>query len=306
MSRIETFRARADGPARMRAELRRSIRSANRLLQSARSVQAMKTTIPQSIFGGDVLALMSDRLRRFLQDNEPETAALEVAGRSAAFPPGASERGPGHAAAPAATSEPGRPALGKLSAEPAPVPSFSDVPQGARRAQFHAGLHDESGARRSFSSPEYETRGERSFLASPPPPLHARNSAAQPALVKKLNEYWSLSRQERSERKSGPISANATTAGLSDSAGLSRNDARPTMTLMPARHMAERLRAFVAGRSLSSVRLGEPADKPGQSETAPAASTAPPPHLEISTRELSDLMADILREQAIQHGVDIT
>jgi hypothetical protein len=80
---------------------------------------------------------------------------------------------------------------------------------------------------------------------------------------------------------------------------------------MPGHELAERLRAFASGQNVSSSAARSSIFPPGESGAADVQNgfrIAAPGRggRDETLEEFSTKLADILREQALQHGIDIT
>lgn len=75
---IVQFLIKATGPKNMCTQLRLKTRSLRMLLRDIDSVNSIQTEIPQDVFGGDIFTLMSGRLKELLQYQEQTKEADSV------------------------------------------------------------------------------------------------------------------------------------------------------------------------------------------------------------------------------------
>jgi hypothetical protein len=76
------FLVKATGPSKLRSELRLKTKPLNRLLKAFKVIRTLQTQVPREVMGGDVLALMSEHLRQILSYSEPLEKVMAVTGKS--------------------------------------------------------------------------------------------------------------------------------------------------------------------------------------------------------------------------------
>jgi len=182
---------------------------------------------------------------------------------------------------------------------PLPVQASSELALESEFTQLQAGV---------LSDGQEETTAER--------PSH-RGQAVPPLLVQKLDEYWQLS-QPQAALNQGPQFSSAGNETASSSVA----PQSPTWFTPPAsspwpemmgRQTAEKIRRMLAdpGPAGSSRQVQQTLNKdlPEKVEIQNVFNIEMKRdrHWDVdSTTTLSDTIADIMREQALQHGIDIT
>ncbi len=323
MSGVAGFLGTATGPARLRAELRRRTRPLAELLAASRSPRALGAGIPRSALGGDLLDLLGRRFELAMLGGE-ETAAGPTdrppSGGRGGWIGGGPRRGrppaaamaaaaPGVAAAAGGAPSPGR----RRGALPPPGAPSSSPPTPALPEPSPA-----SPDVRSRSAATVPGRAPGVQPQTPEPPLAAaatRRPAPLSALERALGEYRRLSDAERTAAAGsvGPASppvalpaprSRPSPAGPTLAAGTRSPGSWPQRT---GRQVAEKARRL----PLSGV-----APPPSETSAVTAGDGVEIKnvfHIEVAGGErdegaddLADRIADVLRLQAQQHGIDIT
>ncbi len=136
-----------------------------------------------------------------------------------------------------------------------------------------------------------------------------------PVLVEKLREYWRLSRPENSPEK---IPAHPGSPITERSNADTSFPALPRYTIAPGswpemtgRQVAEKIDSFISGRGAPglarSVRQVIQSDLPEKVEIQNVFNIqVRSEESRGNSRDLSEEIADILHEQALQHGIDVT
>ena len=91
MTPLARFLAHATGPGRLRATLRRKTRAVRTYRRTFVSLHQVYAAIPRSVLGGDILGLLSGRLRAVLESKE---APVATPARGPAIRPGFASRSP--------------------------------------------------------------------------------------------------------------------------------------------------------------------------------------------------------------------
>jgi hypothetical protein len=310
---IASFLAKGSGPRRMRIALRTKIAPLSATLRAAKALQVVRTRTPQILLGGDLVGLLSDRLRALLEGGEGDAASPDIRPSYTRFAEHAAATG---AAAPRllANSE-----------------SFQ------RRASGAAALAAVLERGSSPAPPEEQCRHSphalRDLQIDPPPAgdaaliaaLDTRRpsavgvgaSASQhrvdttpPPLVKKLREYWELSQTSPAAERAIAGSVGEETRG--EAPATPSHPPRPVASARQswpestARQLARRARAAVADPS--SARTMQLPDSAATERTEIRNIF----NIEVKseggdfTDDLSERLSEILLEQALQHGIDVT
>ena len=278
---LASFKAKATGPARLRTALRRRVEPLGALLRALDAPRAVRAEVSRGVLGGDIFSVMSARLQGLLQQTgPPEAPPPDFTRRAQADAPRLTRNGADHTDA---STPPG-------VTKPAPP---------ARRAEAKTFDH----ARSQFPTPAGEA----------PKPQRA-GRATDSALVLRLREYWqSGERAQPPDRVSQTPAASAT-----EGAQGARTLPGVTGAAAPPRRWPE-----VTGQQLAR-KLNAAAGAPNSfKRVQQTLHTDSPERVEIQNifnvevradgargagfpADLSESIADILREQAIQHGIDLT
>jgi len=298
--------------------------------------------LPATVLGDDLIRLMSGPLQSALRLTRPVASDARAPRRTADFRAANTL----HAAKEARNASPalrtsdswrlpwGSPEGAARTGDAAFVDQRSSRDQGTGRrsiGESHPSIRPTG--RDSGSAAFQDARGapgRASFTSANFNPANIANGAVDarvnsydralvPALTAKLREYWQLTRGEQAQRSraadaSTPSSAQTSTRRF-DEAAASR--ARPDEEYQAAQSVEQTLLRFGSGRLLSEANafrarpsLSSVTSPTGSSdlhrrgdlnEARPGLLTTVAP-----TWDLSDHLADILREQALQHGIDLT
>lgn len=307
----------------MRSSLRagtRSVRDAARLTRGE-SVFRVGSMLPANVLGHDLAMLMSEPLRRALRPTPSATDEARAPRRTAN------------------TAEPGAPAVRRRIAEDLhaprtgqsresgiPPPRSSSLPDGSSSNLASPWLTNTTmRARTSLSadlrtaiSPEPQPDPAATPFASQAVESRtpgATAAAQSPLLAAKLREYRELNRRvearvrgpqtEAMTHESSPLAA--------PNAVSSSPDARSAEFHSP-QLVEERLRRFASmrlPREAATLRARAVGPTPGfESQGADPGRSRSASHAATQSADdswaLSQRLADILREQAIEHGIDLT
>lgn len=355
---ITNFLAKGTGPQQLRATLRSKTRLLGALPRSLSAWQTVRTATPQAVLGGDLIGLLSYRLRALLQGDEPRPDEVKMdqpghpkfTDRTAARPSPAStlfskfESAQAQANRFAAmeavgASHPKFTDRTALTEPPAPAFSSNREAGQARASEWEAiealfrrhGLSaspdvDKSDSladsltpsrRQAASTPEWETTrggadGQHSFLPGEREAMSQRRSGGGPRslLVEKLREYWELSQSPQTAEKDANRMAGAATKSQSPS---TLSPAPPTAQTpqsrpaISARQLARQARLSMADISSTHTRHTSHSGSPDKVEIQNVF------NIEVKatgggdfTDDLSERLSDILLEQALQQGIDVT
>jgi hypothetical protein len=290
-------------PALLRARLRSAAAPLHAALAGANAVHLARAQMPPAVFGGDLLDLLGRDLAAVLTGNrqaEPERPHTPAEWLRTDGVPG--DRS---GAAPDAR----RPLPATLR-RPAPF-----VPPTASGAATAGRLKDQSFTRvrtnrvlpttNDWGAAAVDDILRTSGSSAPMPPSVAGAAPALPALTRQLREYGARTRRDRS---AGTVAAAASAA--SPSAGES-----PAATLRQAREEQHTVAALESLQRLTRAAATEP----GAAESRSWPTHHEPPIAEAfrslrdhddgsggSQWDLSKRVADLLRAQARQHGIDLT
>jgi hypothetical protein len=310
---VDTLRAVATGPTRLRARLRRPTRPIRRSRRGAR-IGGLRTVFPAEIFGGELLGVLGERLRMLLAPPAPQTdedAAVRSALRVAR------ERRTGDVV---------------VRPQPAPGATAADAP-GLRARERAASSRLGPGLDRRESS------GRTGFAALATPgvpmggvPMGERSPLTGAALLEdRLRRYWiavQAAALHAPERRAAAPSRRAAAPPREPRAELG---ARQPVARQSEADLARELHAFVKDTAVvrteverspvpvdgdepqwldgehvpsSTRRLGAPQRATPSSPRIGPTGLEPREHA-AALRELAGEMATILREQAIRHGIDV-
>jgi hypothetical protein len=325
---ITRFLVKATGPSRLRSELRLKTKPLGTLLKAMDAFCVLQTQVPRDVLGGGVLALMNGRLRQLLQYPEQSEKVMEIA-----TPDRWRSLSQDNSSVDLEREKPSlSPVLAKKSSDPldlwkAPFQSRKSVFPTSRLNPKQTWKEQKDVVFRRRNRPgqpvtsllvkklgEYQqlsqgvripgdlnqsTRAEkdrgRNGILSPTLWHNALESASQPEILKPSEEGGRRNR-------------------TSFSTLLGRTLASRSWPEMTGQQMAQRLHAFVSGQG------GSDSSQPIQKITPINPSSEKVEiqnifNIEIEAsggretgflRDLSEKITHILREQALQHGIDIT
>ncbi len=298
-----------------------------------RSLDALKTAraeLPQNVLGGDLLGLFGDRMRELLRGDEQRADGVGVARVSNTKFADRTEFTRSLAAPFSPNSESTKTRESGFTAIEAALQRGVSIPASSDSRDIHASADPFTPSRfHAASQRGWETtRGVAARDRDPFPPgdgaATARRRGVEAAwspLAEKLREYWELSRSRQGAEKD----SNRTTGAASESEPLAIPDtsrlptAQSHTTRTPqswpeitARQLARKLRSSTA--DISSSRA---------TQTIKSGAAGSPEKVEIQnvfnievkpsgggggafTEDLSERLSDILFEQALQHGIDVT
>lgn len=317
---VASFLRKGTGPQVLRSALRRETRAVGVLLQALGTLKSLRAEVPGEVLGADLLGVLSKRMRALLRDEEQSPATADV------IP----VRGSGGAS----RSDTVRQSkfLFPVKAEPerGRARQFAAVtsrPRGHGSIPAPPASHDVVSPPTPFT-PRREAPRSEPLPVPVIPPLNRKSPSsvgagvmergrgrgtARSLLTRKLQEYSELSRPQHTSGR-----ASSQTLGTEEKSGTAvapqlpwhpaAQAARPWPELT-AQQVARKVRALGAnaspGRARQTVNSGLPEKVEIQNvfnievQAGGSGSAA-------SADDLSEKIADILREQALQHGIDIT
>ena len=311
--------ARATGPGRFRVRLRRQTRPVRVYRESSAPLARARAAIPRSVLGGDLLDLLSSQLRAALVPGED--ASIGAATHNATRRPYlvTSAPGPGQSNPAPISRSVHDGSIDWLGSNSGPVGHQAGV---VGRSSLSVGTAEASwlsasqtgerrAARDRVESGALATAGLPPVAKQQPPGSGPRAGVSQTALLRVLSEFWhsetDVARPEVAVTTPQVARPDARQKYSGESGGMPGTPSWPDVA---GQDLAERIRAFARGNTGGSL---------GQTESVPPPGS--PERVEIknyfqlalggdqgrgSPRELADRLADILREQALQHGIDIT
>lgn len=317
-----------DGPQRFREELRSKTARVRLLYDLIRTAWAVESEIPPTLLGGGLSQLMSDRLSSvlsyandrqppFLPPSKKRSGFCDTSLLKAASTHGLSRSGDGSGAARRWTSSESDQSM--ITSDP---PSTSSPQTGNEQTSKHMpfpadtlpveGKSEISSSKTSHATePNFSTDHE-SFASD-----SGNRQSEKSLLVTKLETYWKLVRENMNNKRAVE---NTRSAGspietpikdrFPDAIDPGHGPQWPSMIGQAA---ARRIKAFQAAGTPSSGS-GHPMHQQ-QMSIADKIDIQNIFKIEMPSRaeqpsdpgyDLSDKIADILRHQAIQHGIDIT
>lgn len=305
--------ARATGPARLRASLRRLTAPVRTVPAAAGLLRAAVSPLPPSVYGGDLLDLFGDRLR----------AALPAPPPSAVEPPGRARRKETRYAPPAPLSQvvPWPDAVG---GGPLRFARAAPVPEEAKRRRHGAAVPfstDDAGSERQGIEQGGQAQRHRDGAPTPTegriwegahgaPPSPGRPVPGRPSVLEKqLSTYWA--------RQPGPPSASGSRSD-GEEASAPRTLPRPRPGSLPqsghtdwpslaadaAHHALTRRIGGGRDPGLTLTDSRQRGQAPERVEIQNVFHIAAPPSAQVPPEDFAQTLADVLREQARRHGID--
>jgi hypothetical protein len=318
---VASFLAKGTGPRQLRSALRAKTKPLGALLRSIEALKAVRAEASPNVLGGDLIALLSNRMRALLQVNEQPPDGTEVIStRESKFPDQndfvhspKSEFSPDSEAEEASAN--GFAALERALQRHASFPA----PPNSRDS---SSLLDPFAPRQSLavSQPGWEParvlpdNGRNSFPSggSEAPTRGQNKEAARSLLAEKPREYWELSQTQPTSAKASDHVVAASSRSESPAATQPQRPAMASPQPWPdatARQLARKVRS--SGADLSSTRASQTINSgsPDKVEIQNVFNIEVKPSgvgAADSSDDLSERISDLLRQQALQHGIDVT
>ncbi len=326
---ITRFLVKATGPSRLRSELRLKTKPLDTLLKAMDAIWILQTRVPRDVLEGGVLALMSGRLRQLLQyPEQPEKVMGAVTAHRRGF--ASLDNSSGDLEREKLSLSP---ALAKKSSDPL---DLWEAPFQSRKSVFPASWLNPKQTWKEQRDVIFRRRNRRGQPATPflVKKLGEYRQLSQGARIPEgdLNQSTGV---EKDRGRNGILSPTLWRNALesasrpeifkpSEEGGRRKRTSFSTLsgrTLasrswpeMTGQQIAQRLHAFVSGQgsSDSSQRVQKITPINPSSEKVEIQNIF---NIEVeasggreagSLRDLSEKIAHILREQALQHGIDIT
>jgi hypothetical protein len=293
------------------AHLHRETAGLGAAATAARALKTAGSQFPSSVLGGELLDVMSTQFRDRLDQSNGRTVTTygHEALRTFAAPTKSQRTGNSWAEnvrenSASATFKPAGPGSAPTFFPPsgAPLPSMGDTTRATATT------------RDSSRSSPWETLSSAEALPQslPGPPSPAGKSArAEPIslIARKLEEYWDLERRAATARASAMLAADLRSASKgppTEPSAMASSTAPPAGLHRVQSTFAQRLQSFVSR---------EPQDPPDPSWRDREASASDTPRLRTDLEatpggvfppDFAERLAETLRGQAIQHGIDLT
>ncbi|HEX5883105.1 MAG TPA: hypothetical protein VFY67_01035 [Pyrinomonadaceae bacterium] len=314
MTRLNTVLGTLTGPRGLRSALRQKTVAIGRVLNGLDGPSELCVRIPAAVFGGDIFGVMSSQLRDALivaqaapvpQVNRERRRLNELSAFENSQNPfqpisqlhKPSTNWPTFDNELTRTSLPSSEGSTKRSAPP-----FSPPEEGIFRKGIGASLAWEDWVKSVKPGVDPVTSARtKQFPATPPTPATA-------ALVSSLNRYWQTVREGRDTSHAQPqalaeTSANTTGFHVTDS---EQHTAARAWSNLVGRDVSDKLRSF--------TNTTNPFQKPARLSSTPERQVQNVFNIEVNHAnqhsanfdDLGDRIAQILHEQALQHGIDVT
>jgi hypothetical protein len=315
---VAKFLVSAGGPGNFRLGLRQRTRAVRSFSIVFRGINGMSTRISERVLGGDLLELMSSYLKRLLLNSEESRSSMSAAPVKRSF---ADRIDMGNASI--TEFETSR-AIDSQLANSLP----SNTNKFVRREPFDSISGATAGqkgnllsrsatttARRVFEPVKRTKRGDWSIANQGERPRPDVNMPVPGSrLSNKLQEYWQLTNRQQSLGVDDDGAGRQTTRDTSGFPQISRPNifSERSLAEFSGQKLIDKLGTFTSGLTLREAGVNRrTADNP---DLLPHVEIQNTFHVEVknepgspgSLGDLSDKVADILREQALQHGIDIT
>lgn len=319
---IASFLAKGTGPRELRSALRLKTKRLGALLQALDTVKTVRAELPHNVLGGDLLELLSNRMRELLQnEEEARTAVAAVLVRRSRFTDRTAFVRPPKSAFPL-NSEPGRSSAGGLAAwkpvlqERDPFPALPASQSIVLAAAPFAPPQQQDISQADRQPVRAASDNNRNWFPLDKGQVMTRKRSGEMVrslLAAKLQEYWELGwPQETSKKDSNQISgagAKSETSTAPQSPWHLAAQAPRSWPEITAQQVGRRIQSLAAGASSGHALQTINSSSPDKVEIQNIF------NIEVKTEggrgpgfadDLSERIANILREQALQHGIDIT
>ncbi len=349
---ISQFLTTATGPSKFYSDLKLRTKSVRTLLNTFETVSTVSSEVPVSVLGKELYALMSDRLQQQLLSLEESDEIVETVPDNRVRLTTDSDINFGSPSKDLASlpwekeskrqftsQEPDLQRRKQVFPLPSPhqvvkestsptvqhnsivrkseaVPPIQFPNKIMVEPDLWAGLGEGKVIQSEKKTEIAIGTDDRSSFADPGnhlPKVNNRKSGIESLLVKKLDDYWQLSQQERAEQ---PRSSNLINEDKEHPSKASPSLSSPLQSLSPpswsdmiGQEVAQKVRSIASGQSASSSAQTMPTNLPEKVEIQNVFNIEVNPPLDReagSMTKLSEKIADILHEQAVQQGIDIT
>ncbi|MCI0486808.1 MAG: hypothetical protein L0229_09430 [Blastocatellia bacterium] len=319
---VRSFIDKGTGPRLMQSVLRANSRRLGALLQAIGAVDCMRAKVPLSLWGGDIFGVMSKQLRSWLEGAEPpRPEAYSVPAGRSLFGEAKGPVDSKQSRFSSSSSVEKAKAKGfapPVSANDSRSPFLSPDDSRAEARDPFSALSPENAAFRSQWPEAFENVTSRSSFSetSETKERKPNGKPVESLLDKKLRQYWEASESKQVSERDSVRNKDAEANIQTTAAPFSAERFKPPGQSWPeitARQAAQKLRSpgsnqissDYSARAQQTINSGSP-DKVEIQNVF---------NIEVktergggagSTEELSEKIADILREQAIRHGIDVT
>ena len=312
MTELNTLLGALTGPRRLRSALRRKTVGISSLLVALDGPGELRVSIPPAVFGGDIFGVMSSQLRDALivpQATAPVTSRPQ---RKQSLPllenPFAKHSQDVFSSMDTRkkpstlTSETFAPSRHSEGSSFEPQASVADsIKENLTRPVTFAQTVEHAFA------PAFETPAvSRLGTIEQPRSVTTRRTPTDSALVNSLNRYWQAVRDERETSRSQAQPLGASLADRPDFpvADAEQRTAPRAWPTSVGRDVSQKLRSFTEADIPMKSRISSAPDRGIQNVFNIEVNHAN--HHSSSFDDLGDRIAQILHEQALQHGIDVT
>lgn len=302
------------GPRRLRSALRRKTVAISALLEALDGPGELRVTIPAAVFGGDIFGVMSTQLRDSLIVPPPSNTSAPIPDRKHTLPLLENSFAKHSKNSSPLASRSAQSTLPSESLATAQTRSFLNSERSSSEPQATGAFSiSENQARARVLAPTLETsvvtRLQTIETATSPTARlasTARPAPAASALESSVNRYWQAIREGRDAGRSHsqPLAespANSASFPVADAEQHRAQREWPTSTGVDA---SPKLRSFTDVSQPSKSRFTLAPERQPQNDFNIEVNH--PNHHSSNFDDLGDRLAQILHEQALQHGIDVT
>lgn len=306
MTRLNTVLGTLTGPRRLRSALRRKTVAISRVLNCLSGPSELCVRIPAAVFGGDIFGVMSSQLRDSL-----------IVAQSAPVPQLSRQRRRLNELSALKDSQNPFQLISQLhtpttqwanSDNELTRTSLASSETSTERSVPSFSLLETQGSPKKFEEILFDKTQSAKLKVNPATPSTTRTLTPAPALVSSLNRYWQTVREVRDASHARPQAfveapASATGFHVTDSEQHTAARAWPNLA---GRDVSEKLRSF--------TNTANPFPQPARLSSTPERQIQNVFNIEVNQAnnhsanfdDLGDRIAQILHEQALQHGIDVT
>ena len=323
MTTLNSFLATLNGPACLRSALRQKTAAISRLLVALDSTGELRVQIPAAVFGGDIFGVMSQQLRDALIVPPPPTPITSRSRRNHSLLPMIEDPLAKHSknSSPLADRLKRSTLISETFAVSLPRTTTFRNSEGSS-SESQAVVTDPIKENRSVlpSAVEAAVTAQLDAIASPASPSSASRGSTTDfaptasALVNSLNRYWQLARETKNAAETDKSGVSAAPSHVSQK--LKASEASEVDQGPASNSWANALaRESFARRTFSNDRFHSATERAPKLEAFPSLAERavhpdfnfqPTSNLGPHFDDLGERLAEILQEQALQHGIDIT
>lgn len=307
----------ATSAVRRNANLRRDTSALRAAAKAANAARSLGARFPATMLGGELLAMMSAQFRDLLQHSNHGSEASYLRGARGKFgtivqaetPTPQREWGE---ARPERRAVLGFPESAGVAGETRPSAAAAFTSDGQNSAAFNPAVIDRAaGNAFQFTQPQSSAGDDeagRDWPSSATPSTTVPQPAPEGMMARQLREYWELERTHPSGRAaSGPSRTPRVTA---PSAPVAAQPAKADDSSRSEGQAAlvRRLRAFVSGQGTEPAPGQSPweagVENSQEARSLRESSLASPAGAQAL--DFAEHLSVVLRQQAMQHGIDVT